>query len=150
MNEFGGLQGDHFGDYVDGILSFFNQNDDNSDVDMYDFFVNNYKQLHLFHDPYHPTNTFFYEIFRQLVKILLDINLTVNDTEFINTLSDIEMTYGSLPVLPYIKECLQLNIPEKIPVFYPNVSEQRLYLSIYDYYFIRLSKKNFKTFLQKQ
>ena len=32
-HELGGLQGDHFGDYVDGILSFFNQNDDNSDVE---------------------------------------------------------------------------------------------------------------------
>jgi hypothetical protein len=114
--------------------------DNNSDVKMYDFFIKNYKNLKLFHDIYHPTNIFFYEIFRQLVKILLDIDLPLNDDIFLEIVSNSDLYGFSLPILPTVKKTLGLNLPEKNPVFWGN----KLYLSIYEYYYVRLSKKKIK------
>jgi hypothetical protein len=138
----------------DKLLEFFNSNleslkiiDDNSDVDMYDFFINNYKNKHLFHDPFHPTHLFFYEIFRQLVFKLTEHILPNNDDEFIKSLNHTEMTHWALPVLPIVKKHLELNLPDKICVFYPNHNPQKLYMTVYDYYYIRLSTQNFDEYL---
>ena len=50
--------------FFDNELTKFKIIDDNSDVDMFEYFINNYKIKQLFHDPFHPTNLFFYEIFK--------------------------------------------------------------------------------------
>jgi hypothetical protein len=124
-------------------LEKFNTLDENSDVKMYNYFINNYKKLYLFHDKYHPTNIFFYEIFIQLIFKLTEHQLPSNDFNFIKLLENYEMTHWATPVLPVIKKYLELTIPEKIFIFFPN----RLYMDIYDYYYIRLSQNNLKDYL---
>ena len=60
--------------FFDNELTKFKIIDDNSDVDMFEYFINNYKIKQLFHDPFHPTNLFFYEMFRQIIiKFLMSI-----------------------------------------------------------------------------
>lgn len=80
--------------------------DTNSDVKMYDYFINNYKNLHLFHDGYHPTNIFIYEIFRQLILKIKNINLKENDFDFINIFKDNELTHWAIPILPIVKNII--------------------------------------------
>jgi hypothetical protein len=124
--------------------------DDNSDIKMYEYFINNYKTKHLFHDVFHPTNLFFYEMFRQIVKKLTGCELIFEDMEFINLFTDIEITTGALPILPCIKKILEMTTPETICVFYPpEYADQKLYMNIYDYYYIRLSQTNFQTYLNE-
>jgi len=137
----------------DEIINHFNKKlqefkyiDDNSDINMYNFFLENYKTKHLFHDPYHPTCIFFYEIFRELVFKLLNIKLPIEDEIFIYSNPKFDGTNHALPILPIIKKHLGMNLPERIPVFYP---QRKLYLSIYEYYFIRLSSQNLENFLMR-
>jgi hypothetical protein len=130
-------------DNFNSELEKFKKLDDNSDVKMYNYFINNYKQQYLFHDKYHPTNIFFYEIFIQLVFKLTEYQLPSNDIEFINSLKDYEMTRWTTPILPIIKDYLELQIPDKIFIFFPD----RFYMDIYDYYYIRLSQNNLKSYL---
>ena len=89
------------------LLLFFNTEvekfkkiDDNSDIDMFEYFLDNYKTKHLFHDPFHPTNLFFYEMFRQIIIKLTNNELKYEDYEFINLLDHTEMTHWALPILP--------------------------------------------------
>jgi hypothetical protein len=131
--------------FFNNELSKFKNLDDNSDLDMYDYFLNNYKTKHLFHDPFHPTNLFFYEMFRQIILKLHNYELEYEDYNFINLLNDVEMTNFALPILPSIKKILDLKLPDIIGVFYPH---QRLYMDIYDYYYIRLSHENFENYLK--
>ena len=115
---------------------------------MYNYFIENYKNKQLFHDPFHPTNLFFYEIFRQIILKLLNYELNYEDNEFINSLDNIEMTHWALPILPIIKDYLELNLKEDIAIFYPpDYGDKKLYMNIYDYYYIRLSKNNFENYL---
>ena len=60
-------------------LEKFKKIDDTSDIKMYDFLINNYKTKHLFHDIVHPTNIFFYEMFRQIVFKLTNYELSIDD-----------------------------------------------------------------------
>jgi hypothetical protein len=137
-----------FFSYFREELDNFKKIDDNSDIKMYDFFINNYKRLRLFNDPFHPTNIFFYEIFRQLVFNLTGHLLVSEDTEFINLLNDSELTHWSLPILPIIRKFLDIETSEIICVFYPPENgDKKLYINIYDYYYIRLSKINFQNYL---
>ena len=124
--------------------------DDNSDVKMYDYFINNYTTKHLFHDVFHPTNIFFYEMFRQIVFKLTGHELMVEDMEFINLFNEIEMTNWALPILPVIKEFLNIKTPEVICVFFPpGYGDKKIYMNVYDYYYIRLSEANFQTYLNQ-
>lgn len=117
--------------------------DSKSDQNIKDYFLKNYKNLKLFHDPYHPTNILFYEIFRQIL-LNLDIKIIYNDLNFINTFIKTELCFKCLPILPDIKKTLNLQYDTK---FYTFTGSQQLYLDIYDYYYIRLSKQNFKNYL---
>ena len=131
-------------------LDNFKNLDDNSDVKMYEYFINNYTTKHLFHDVFHPTNLFFYEMFRQIVFKLTGHELMVEDMEFINLFNDIEMTNWALPILPVIKEFLKIKTPEVMPVFVTGVNgDKQLYMNVYDYYYIRLSHANFETYLKE-
>lgn len=121
--------------------------DDNSDVKMYDYFITNYKHKHLFHDVFHPTNLFFYEIFRQIVLKLTGHELLYEDMDFIHTLNDIEMTHWALPILPQIKGILDMTTPNSICVFYPGYADRRIYMDVYDYYYLRQSHENFALYL---
>jgi hypothetical protein len=84
----------------DELLLFFNNEfekfkkiDENSDINMLEYFKNNYKIKRLFHDPTHPTNLFFYEIFRQIILKLNNYELEYEDNFFIDLLKDIDMTH---------------------------------------------------------
>ena len=136
----------------DNLLLFFNTEvekfkriDDKSDVNMIEYFVDNYKTKHLFHDPFHPTNLFFYELFRKIVFKLTNHELKYEDYEFINTLDHIEMSHWALPILPIVKTHLELELNNNIYVFYP--ADIKLYINVYDYYYIRLSHANFQNYL---
>jgi len=123
--------------------------DEKSDVKMYNFFKLNYNNNLLFFDPFHPTNIFFYEIFRQLVKQILNHELPSKDLDFLNEpkIKDIEMTHWTIPILPLIKTILKLNYEDIIPCFHPASHPKRLYMNTYDNYYIRLSPNNFKNYL---
>jgi hypothetical protein len=122
--------------------------DDNSDVDMFDYFIKNYKDKHLFHDTFHPTNIFFYEIFRQLILKLDNYELPIEDNNFMSSLNDIEMTHWASPILPIIKNILELKLDECIYIFHaPHHADKKLYMNVYDYYYIRLSHNNFQNYL---
>ena len=130
-------------------LENFKKIDNKSDVNMFDFFKYNYHNTVLFHDPYHPTNFFFYEIFKQLVKKIFDEDLIDKDLIFIESLKKFEMTHWCLPILPTVKSHFGLKYPEIYKVFYEGWNPSTLCLNIYDYYYIRLCKKNFELFLKE-
>lgn len=130
----------HFNEELDN----FKRIDDNSDVKMYEYFINNYKNINFFNDGFHPTNLFFYEIFRQIVFKLTGHELIIEDNEFVNLFNNIELTHWALPILPQIKKILNITTPNIINVFYGN---EKKCMTIYDYYYIRLSPKNFQEYL---
>jgi len=139
---------DEFLLFFDNELKKFKIIDDNSDVTMFDYFINNYKTKHLFHDPFHPTNLFFYEIFRQIIIKLDNYELKNEDYEFISSLNDLEMTHFASPILPVVKNILDIKLGEYVYIFYPpDIGDKKLYMDIYDYYYIRLSQQNFKEYL---
>lgn len=123
----------------------FKKIDDNSDVKMYDYFIKNYKTRHFFNDGFHPTNLFFYEIFRQVVFKLTGHELVFEDIEFIESLSYVEETHWTLPILPQIKRILNMTTSDKINVFYGKLKKN---MSVYDYYYIRSSQNNFREYLE--
>jgi len=137
------------------FLSFFNTElnkfkiiDDNSDVNMFQYFIDNYKTKNLFHDPFHPTNLFFYEMFRQIILKITEHELKYEDYEFINILNHTEMTHWAMPILPIVKTHLDLKINDSIYVFFlGETGDKKLYINVYDYYYIRLSHENFQNYL---
>lgn len=134
--------------FFDNELKKFKIIDDNSDVDMFEYFINNYKIKQLFHDPFHPTNLFFYEIFRQIIIKLYNYELKYEDYDFINLFNDIEMTHWTLPILPIVKNILDIKLEEYVYIFNPPYyGDKKMYMDIYDYYYIRLSHQNFKNYL---
>ena len=130
--------------YFSEELCNFKKIDDHSDVRMYDYFINNYNNKNLFNDGFHPTYLFFYEIFRQLVYKITGDELIIEDAEFIKLFNNIELTHWSLPILPEIKKILNINTPNIVYVFYGN---KKKCMSVYEYYYIRLSQSNFQTYL---
>jgi len=76
--------------------------DEKSDVKMYNFFKLNYNDNLLFFDPFHPSNIFIYEIFRQLVKQIFNHELPEKDLDFLNepNVKYIELDNLSVPILP--------------------------------------------------
>ena len=123
--------------------------DEKSDVKMYNFFKLNYKDNLLFFDPFHPTNIFVYEIFRQMIKQIFDHELPEKDLDFLNDpkVKDIEMTQWTVPILPFIKTILKLNYDDIIPCFHHNTHPKRLLMNTYNNYYIRLSPVNFSKYL---
>ena len=124
--------------------------DEKSDVKMYDFFRQNYKHRILFFDCFHPSNIFMYEIFRQLVFLLLGVSLPETDAEFLNldAIKSNEMTLWTVPILPGIKKILELNYDDVVPCFYPQHGITRVYMNAYDNYYIRLCEDNFQKYLE--
>lgn len=122
-------------------LEKFKMIDDNSDVKLYDFFMDNYKDKRLFYDVFHPTNLFFYEIFRQLLE-KFDIVIPKEDPLFLESLKNTEMAHWALPILPQIKKCLGLNFYDGLYVFNKNENESLIKISMEEYYYVRLSIDN--------
>jgi hypothetical protein len=89
---------------------------------------------------------FFYEIFIQIVFKITNCQLNSEDKEFTNLFNNIELTHWSLPILPRVKNILDIKTSDIISVFYGN---NKIHISVYDYYYIRLSQKNFKNYLNK-
>lgn len=133
--------------FFNNQLSKFKIIDDNSDINMFDYFLNNYKTIHLFHDPFHPTNLFFYEMFRQIIIKLENHELQNNDYDFIKSLKCIEMTHWALPILPIIKKHLDLVLDDNIYIFKTPDTGNILFMNVYDYYYIRVSQANFQGYL---
>ena len=124
--------------------------DDCSDVNMYDFFELNYKDKILFHDQFHPTNIFFYEIFRQLIEKICCYKLPKDDNEFLSkdVINNIEMTHWVTPILPIVRDILKLNYKDTIECFHLECHPKKIFMNIYDYYYIRLSPENFENYLK--
>ena len=141
---------DNFIKYFNTELENLKMIDNNSDVNLYDFFLSNYKEKLLFHDAFHPTNLFFYEIFIQIVNKICNYKLDNEDDDFLNRLNKLDMTHWATPILPIIKTYLNLNLPDKIGVFHLQSHPKTLYLDVYDYYYIRLSSENFRNYLKLQ
>lgn len=117
---------------------------------MTDYFLRHYKTKHLFHDPFHPTNTFIYEMFRQFIFKLTNHILPDDDPEFVK--QTCEMTTWAQPILPQIIKLLdmQQDLFEYCYKFEPpKLGEKMIYINIYDYYYIRLSTNNFDKYLSK-
>jgi len=133
--------------FFDTEVEKFKRIDDKSDVNMVEYFIDNYKTKRLFHDPFHPTNLFFYEMFRQIVLKLTNHALKYEDYEFINTLDHMELAHWALPILPIVKTHLELELNDNICVFFP--ADKRLHMNVYDYYYIRLSHANFQNYLNR-
>jgi hypothetical protein len=115
---------------------------------MFQYFIDNYKTKNLFHDPFHPTNLFFYEMFRQIILKITEHELKYEDYEFINILNHTEMTHWAMPILPIVKTHLDLKINDSIYVFFlGETGDKKLYINVYDYYYIRLSHENFQNYL---
>lgn len=140
------------------IYDFFNYQCDkfknidiNSDIPMYDYFINNYKNQELFHCPIHPTNYFLFEVFKRILYKLNLINSkisNINEKNFLNNLKNYELISYSRPILPIVKNTLniQFNI-DYINIFKCYLEDITLKLNIYEYYFIRLSPSHFKIFM---
>jgi len=144
------IDNDKFYNYFNDELDNFKKIDDNSDIKMYTYFINNYKTKLLFHDVFHPTNLFFYEMFRQIILKISNYELMFEDIDFISKFNHMEMTSWALPMLPIIKKYLDIKLPDEIYVFYKHVTgDKKLCMSVYDYYYIRLSPNNFKNYLNK-
>lgn len=140
----------------DIIVNYFNEHlekiktlDEKSDVKMYDFFKLNYKSKALFNDRFHPNNVFMYEIFRQLVKIIANLDLPHEDIDFLNKheIKSRELTHWTIPILPIVKKILELEIDDKNTVFSNQIHPMTHVMDVYDYYYIRLDPNNFNKFL---
>jgi hypothetical protein len=58
------------------------------------------------------------------------------------------MTHWALPILPIVKNILDIKLGEYFYVFHPpDYADKKIYMDIYDYYYIRLSHQNFKNYL---
>lgn len=126
----------------------FRRIDDNSDIKMYDFFVDNYKKQKLFHDQFHPTNIFMYEVFRQLVQFIQDTDIGYDGADFISSLdAEDELTHWSQPILPTIRKHLNLEFKDETVVYHKTLFPVCLTFDVYEYYYVRMSPKNFREFL---
>jgi succinate dehydrogenase flavin-adding protein (antitoxin of CptAB toxin-antitoxin module) len=84
----------------DNALSKLKKIDNNSDIKMYKFFVDNYKNHVLFHDCFHPTNYFVNEMFRQILNILKIKDIVLTSVE--------EMDHNLIIISDRVKKCLEL------------------------------------------
>lgn len=130
-------------EFYNNQLKKFKEIDDNSDVDMYSFFIQYHKTIPLFNDPYHPTLFFIYEIFRQLVFKLYSVQLPFDDSDFCNAIRSCEITHWVTPILPIMYSTFGLKLPRIVECFHPI----KIPLDVYEYYYIRLSKYNFQDYL---
>jgi hypothetical protein len=117
-----------------------------SDVKMYDFFIANYRDTHLFHDGFHPTTRFFYEVFRQTLETLFQISIPTKDAAFVTDMG--EITTWAQPVLPIIKKTLNMTTPDTFYLFDGCYGTKILLLDVYDYYYIRLSTDHLEEYIQ--
>jgi hypothetical protein len=78
--------------------------DNNSDIKMKSFFMKEYKNNKLFHDCFHPTKYFIFEMFLQTLNILnIQINYCSNYLQSLN-----EFTHKDIIINNNIKQYLQL------------------------------------------
>lgn len=117
------------------------------ELNMWDFIEDKIKHTHLFHDYLHPTNIFFYELFRRLVRAVWEVELAEEDEEFLKKCEEHDLTQWAQPIIPSIKKRLDMTTPDIIPVF---VGDQKMYMDVYDYYYIRILPDNFINFLKQK
>ena len=136
-----------FQEYFKNELERFKNLDQKSDVKMYSFFLKYYQTKKLFNDCFHPSLFFFYEIFRQTVRSLFQIELEEDGKDFYS-LHIGEMITWSQPILPKIEHMLGMNISKKFDLFDGAYGEKIVYIDVYDYYYLRLSHSNFDHFIE--
>lgn len=136
-----------FAEYFQNELKKFQDLDLKSDVKMYDFFLDKFKTDHLFHDCFHPTSRFLYEVFRQTIHVLFQISIPANDDAFIQETR--EITTWAQPVLPAIKSLLNMTTPDKFYWFDECYGTKILLLDVYDYYYMRLSHDHLEEYVNR-
>ena len=134
-----------FTEYFQAETDRFRSLDLKSDVKMADFFIANYRDIHLFHDCFHPTTRFFYEVFRQTLETLFQISIPAKDTAFVTGIG--ELTTWAQPVLPTIKKTLNMTTPDTFHLFDGCYGTKILLLDVYDYYYIRLSTDHLEEYI---
>lgn len=142
---------DYLVNYFNDECDKFKNIDINSDISMFDYFIQNYKNEELFHCPIHPTNNFFYELFKKIILYLKNCSISI-DLELLhkfnlNDLLEHSLISYSRPILPIVKDILNINYNNNFKIFYSNLVDITLNLDIYQYYFIRLSPSHFKIFM---
>jgi hypothetical protein len=142
---------DYLVNYFNDECDKFKNIDINSDISMFDYFIQNYKNEELFHCPIHPTNNFFYELFKKIILYLKNCSISI-DLELLhkfnlNDLLEHSLLSYSRPILPIVKDILNINYNNNFKIFYSNLVDITLNLDIYQYYFIRLSPSHFKIFM---
>lgn len=100
--------------------------DDNSDIKIYDFFINNYKTKLLFRDYYHPTKFIFNEIIKQiLLKLDIFSSINIDDINF-NYTFGIDVRYKIIN--NNVKTILNIDYPEeKIQFFNTLITEKEYF-----------------------
>lgn len=130
----------YINNYFNESLLKFKKIDDNSDIKMYDFFINNYKNHLLFYCPIHPTNYFINELFNRVVYKIFNITLYINN-DLLRKMYIHSLTQYTLPLLPCVTRELNIINYNKNNII---LFDDKLKFDIYQYYLMRLSKDNFK------
>ena len=142
--------------YEHRVLSIFEKELENapwlefSEINLKHFFQENYKTKKLWLGPNRPSLHLFYEIFRQLVFILFGVPANQFYNGYANSIKVIHRAEYSNPILPVVKEILNLqfetsNIGKKVWIF---DCSQPLFMSVEEFYYVRLNFKNFENFLK--
>lgn len=124
----------------------FKKLDDESDIKIYDFFINNHCKYKLFHDFAHPTKYLLYYIYIKLTKLILNKEIIYNINNINNLVINNYNLYmqWSTPILDQIYNHLNLKF-NQYPIY---IFKTSLKISnIYIYYWLRLNKDNLVKFL---
>lgn len=118
--------------------------DEMSDIKVYDFFVENYKQKLLFRDPNHVTDYFMKHIIKQLLP-KLDLEVDNKIVDGISELYVYGFKFRYTPILNCVKETLSLDFDDSMINFFNNkISREDFYKII-----IHDKDQNMKTIEQK-
>lgn len=132
--------------HFETALVSFKRKDDDSDIKMYSYFMNNYKTTHLYYDQRHPTNIFIYEMFRQLLYLIDGEVLGLVDSDNVYTSEDTAIYAEGRPLLPQVVKCLEL---QGVPTHMKISRQIQKKYDVYEYYFIRLSESNLQMSIGK-
>jgi hypothetical protein len=120
--------------------------DDECDIKIYNFFINNHCKYKLFHDFAHPTKYLLYYIYIRLTKLILNKDILYNINKIDNLVLSNYNSYmqWSTPIFDQIYNYLNLKF-NQYPIY---IFKTSLKISdIYIYYWLRLNKNNLQNFL---
>ena len=114
---------------MENSLNIFKESDKITDIKVYDYIVNNYKNKKLFYTKNHITKTFLIYITNQVLQ-LLDVNVTIPETIDIGDFN----TYAYHPVSEFIKNILGLN--------YSDMDGDEFYINFYNDYINNMDRES--------